>query len=187
MNSKLFFMAALLGLGLISVPGAWAATCGNFTLNAGAGSTGSVSCTTSSGNIHFVGSDVRQDPGGIKLFSGVTDLSGSVSGIFNNAPRVGGFGAFSIASNVWDKWDSIYIALKQGNGYGLFLLTATINSGKWKTAPGNGTGLSHYLAFGGKPSDVSEVPVPAAVWLFGSALAGLVGTARRKSKTAIPA
>lgn len=34
----------------------------------------------------------------------------------------------------------------------------------------------------GSPIDVkvSAVPVPAAVWLFGSALAGLVGTARRR-------
>jgi len=28
--------------------------------------------------------------------------------------------------------------------------------------------------------DVSAVPVPAAVWLFGSGLVGLVGIARRK-------
>jgi hypothetical protein len=29
---------------------------------------------------------------------------------------------------------------------------------------------------------VSAVPVPAAVWLFGSSLLGLVGIARRKKK-----
>ena len=29
-------------------------------------------------------------------------------------------------------------------------------------------------------ADVSAVPVPAAVWLFGSGLVGLVGVARRK-------
>ncbi|MCP4042838.1 MAG: VPLPA-CTERM sorting domain-containing protein, partial [Gammaproteobacteria bacterium] len=28
--------------------------------------------------------------------------------------------------------------------------------------------------------DVSAVPVPAAVWLFGSGLIGLLGVARRK-------
>lgn len=31
--------------------------------------------------------------------------------------------------------------------------------------------------------DISSVPVPAAVWLFGSGLLGLVGVARRKSKS----
>ncbi|HIB83546.1 MAG TPA: VPLPA-CTERM sorting domain-containing protein, partial [Chromatiaceae bacterium] len=29
--------------------------------------------------------------------------------------------------------------------------------------------------------NVSDVPVPAAVWLFGSGLIGLVGMARRKT------
>lgn len=184
MDVKLSFMVALLGLGLVSASGSWAATCGNFTMNADAGSTGSISCTTNSGNIHYQGSNnVVESPSGNVLFSGVTDLTGSVSGIFNNAPKVGGFGAFSVASSVWNTWDSIYIALKQGNGYGLFLLTKTISSGTWKTGPGSGTGLSHYLAFGA----VSAVPVPGAVWLFGSALAGLVVAARRKSQTAIPA
>lgn len=31
-----------------------------------------------------------------------------------------------------------------------------------------------------RPGDVSTVPVPAAVWLFGSGLIGLLGLARRK-------
>ena len=35
-------------------------------------------------------------------------------------------------------------------------------------------------AFGGTMTAVSAVPVPAAVWLFGSGLLGLVGVARRK-------
>lgn len=33
--------------------------------------------------------------------------------------------------------------------------------------------------------DVSQVPVPAAVWMFGSGLIGLVGFSRRKSKTTV--
>jgi len=37
------------------------------------------------------------------------------------------------------------------------------------------------FATGGSESFVSNVPVPAAVWLFGSGLLGLVGVARRKS------
>ena len=32
------------------------------------------------------------------------------------------------------------------------------------------------------PTPVAAVPVPAAVWLFGSGLLGLVGIARRKKK-----
>ena len=43
---------------------------------------------------------------------------------------------------------------------------------------GKAIGLSNYRAF-------SAVPVPTAVWLFGSGLAGLIGAARRKSKAEI--
>ncbi len=41
----------------------------------------------------------------------------------------------------------------------------------------NGGGGSYQLALWGSPA---PVPVPAAVWLFGSGLAGVVGLARRK-------
>jgi len=37
-----------------------------------------------------------------------------------------------------------------------------------------------YYALAVRPGDVSAVPVPAAVWLFGSGLMGLLGLARRK-------
>ena len=168
---------------LMSASNAWAATCGKFTLNADPGSTGSVTCSTNSGNIHYQGSNnVVESPSGIVLFSGVTDLTGSISGIYNNAPRnSSNFGTFSILANVWDSWDSIYLALKQGNGYGLFLLSKSITTGTWHTAPGKGTGLSHYLAFGGTPA-TTEVPLPAAFWLFGSAVAGLMGAFKKRSK-----
>jgi len=32
-------------------------------------------------------------------------------------------------------------------------------------------------------TNISSVPVPAAVWLFGSGLLGLIGVARRKVRT----
>jgi hypothetical protein len=38
-------------------------------------------------------------------------------------------------------------------------------------------------ATAGYVSTVSAVPVPAAVWLFGSGLVGLIGVARRKART----
>jgi len=40
---------------------------------------------------------------------------------------------------------------------------------------------SDLFAWAVQSGDVSTVPVPAAVWLFGSGLLGLVGVARRKS------
>lgn len=45
------------------------------------------------------------------------------------------------------------------------------------TTSGSAAGLSNYRTFG----NPSPVPVPAAVWLFGSALAGLCGFKRRKA------
>ena len=43
------------------------------------------------------------------------------------------------------------------------------------------TAFGHY-AWAVRPGDVAAVPVPAAVWLFGSGLLGLIGVARRKKK-----
>ena len=49
-----------------------------------------------------------------------------------------------------------------------------VTSGSWSTG---GPGLSHITFY-----NSGVVPVPAAVWLFGSGLLGLVGVARRKRK-----
>ncbi len=38
----------------------------------------------------------------------------------------------------------------------------------------------NYSAWAVRPGDVAAVPVPAAAWLFGSGLLGLIGVARRK-------
>jgi hypothetical protein len=46
------------------------------------------------------------------------------------------------------------------------------------------SGLSNATTFRVDNIDVSAVPVPAAVWLFGSALFGLFGVARRRSANA---
>ena len=44
----------------------------------------------------------------------------------------------------------------------------------------NGIKSSNRYAWAVQSGDVSAVPVPAAVWLFGSGLVGLIGVARRK-------
>ena len=44
----------------------------------------------------------------------------------------------------------------------------------------NGNKVNSYYAWAVQSGDVSAVPVPAAAWLFGSGLLGLVGVARRK-------
>lgn len=59
----------------------------------------------------------------------------------------------------------------------------------WTFDPTNGRQYDYYLkntqlyAWAVRPGDVAAVPVPAAVWLFGSGLTGLVSFTRRKNKT----
>jgi len=47
---------------------------------------------------------------------------------------------------------------------------------------GTGVKSDHYFAWAVQSGDVSAVPIPAAVWLFGSGLIGLAGLARRKKE-----
>jgi hypothetical protein len=72
-----------------------------------------------------------------------------------------------------------------------FLITADLGLGDW--IPGDAVNYivgplpnATFVSFAGDEPlmaavDVKAVPVPAAVWLFGSGLLGLVGVARRKS------
>lgn len=53
-------------------------------------------------------------------------------------------------------------------------------SGFYLRISGNVTGIQ-----GGYQMRVETIPVPAAVWLFGSALVGLVGVSRRKTSSSV--
>lgn len=39
---------------------------------------------------------------------------------------------------------------------------------------------NEYFAWAVRDGDVAVVPIPGAIWLFGTGLMGLAGTARRK-------
>jgi len=45
-------------------------------------------------------------------------------------------------------------------------------------------GLSHFVLASNSTTTVNNVPLPAAVWLFGSAFLGLMGVARKRTKVA---
>ncbi len=60
-------------------------------------------------------------------------------------------------------------------------IAAVAGSGTWQDADGFSYAAVDYI---GAQVNVSAVPVPAAVWLFGSGLIGLVGIARRKTQLA---
>jgi len=59
------------------------------------------------------------------------------------------------------------------------LMTATLDVETWAAAGATGT-ISAGSNIVGSYSVISAVPIPAAVWLFGSGLLGLAGIARRK-------
>ena len=192
MNFKTYVKYAALGLGVIIAPtvSATVVSCGDYQMEATTGA-GAVSCNQfGSNNIHFIDSNttVEQVDGRNKttLFSPVTDLTSLIFGITKNAQGDGnGFGSFTVDPSVWNNWDTIYIALKQGSTFGVFQLTSDVNSGKWKTSPGAGTDLSHYLAFSNDPKDPGHpVPEPSAYLMM---LAGLLASAgymlKNKQKT----
>ena len=54
----------------------------------------------------------------------------------------------------------------------------------WNDAPINWVG-NYFIEY--EPTSVAQTPIPAAVWLFGSALTGLVGLGKRKGKQSIAA
>ena len=57
-----------------------------------------------------------------------------------------------------------------------------VTSVRWFNFAFNGTGFHQYDNI---VTDASPVPLPATVWLFGSAIAGLVGFQSRKSKVSV--
>ena len=206
MNSKNIFLPVVGLMLLMSTSLVTAATCGSVTMTPDAGNsnnTGGVTCQASGGGNITVDSGTGVIDYHEGIDSGLAPLTGVTLASFNptssqpNGGTVGDFtfqdGSFSIASTVWDAWDSIYIAIKQANdnstptgGWGLFLVEAVIESGAYTTKSSDAFGISHFFAVGGKesdgitPPDGGEVPVPAAVWLFGSALFGLMGVSRKK-------
>lgn len=89
----------------------------------------------------------------------VEGISSAAPGPFSNVQSGGYWSGTEFAPNTIGAWD---FGFDTGGQYTL-----------------NKSGL--LFAWAAQSGDVSAVPVPAAVWLFGSGLLGLVGVARRKS------
>jgi len=73
-----------------------------------------------------------------------------------------------------------YLVVKAGPNFAVYeyndVITGNMpNTGLWDTSDLSNKGMSHITAY-----QASVVPVPAAIWLFGSGLIGLVGFTRRK-------
>jgi hypothetical protein len=107
--------------------------------------------------------------GGINLSSGQQYIAFMSASIFFDGVR-GGSAAGRLDSNVYSGGQFFFL----NNGSDFSLLTAN----PWFTEGGDD------LAF--QASFSAPVPIPGAVWLMGSALAGLAGLSRRR-EGAIPA
>ena len=94
-------------------------------------------------------------------------------------------GSFSFDSSFWDDNDEIVVVLKGGNTadgamWSAYLLNQDVIEGFWLFGFGNKgqlKDLGHLTIYGSG----TVVPVPAALWLFGSGLLCLVAVSRRNS------
>jgi hypothetical protein len=109
------------------------------------------------------------------------------NGIRQNGDLVSG--TWSLDPSVWQTYKAITLVLNDGRAsndvfWTAWLLDPGAISGTWEMniiGTNSFRNLSHMTAYG------SPVPVPAAVWLFGSGLAGLIGAAARRKSTAVQA
>ena len=143
------------------------------------GGTWSVASTTA-----FFGSNWTAHSGttfGPGTYSFATVEGGTYTGVVVGAGQVGGHILFNWGANsnidVVNVWDvgagGVYTSVDAPAG----------NPVNPDGIPGFGMIDGAFLGFGAN-FDFTAVPVPAAVWLFGSGLLGLVGVARRRKATA---
>jgi len=170
--------------------------CGSVSMTASGTSTGSITCEGSGGgNLEIKNDQIDIDGTEFITMAGagakVTTLAelGGAGGTDGPISILVSSGEFTVDGSIWNTWKSIYVGIKQGNGHsdggwGLFLLSSVVDGGNYATKiSGNGgTGISHAFVVGGER--LSEVPLPAAVWLFGPAFAGLIGFAKKRIKVA---
>jgi hypothetical protein len=96
--------------------------------------------------------------------------------VFSSAEKVGSGFEYPISASIGG------ILLKQATGSLLVLFSSPVSDLYWNTEfAGGGLGddadnISHYLVI----DPISEVPIPAALWLFGPALLGFLGLRRKQ-------
>jgi hypothetical protein len=84
-------------------------------------------------------------------------------------------GTWSLDASIFETYSMVALVLKAGPEFSVYLLDSSSITGEWSILGWAGGGLSHASIY-----VVSAVPLPAAVWLFGSGLIGLVAFNRRK-------
>lgn len=94
---------------------------------------------------------------------------------------------FSIDASLWQRYDTLAIGTKVGENLETSWAAWTIQQGatqfKLFVSPKQGGGLSHFNVYGTVATAPAPVPLPGAVWLFVSGVAGFAGMRfKQKSK-----
>ena len=120
------------------------------------------------------GPDVMVAPGEMFLQVVFKDINGDFAGTAAGGNFALGFNVFNgnilDSTSPTDVWTTLGVGTAAAPDN-----TATVTFNVLVLAPAGGAGYFDTASF-----DVAPVPVPAAVWLFGSGLLGLVGVARRR-------
>ena len=190
MGIRGLILAVLMMFGVVGISNAAPVPCAltDVTL----GGLDANSCGAGSGSQDFVGGDLTSWSVNLDNAGGISNWAlyeraeedainnpgnlhdGNTSAIGLSSSEIGtGFNTGSFSVNATDP---LLIVLKSDTiDYQWYLFTGNSGTnGTWDaSAIFDGKDLSHISAY-------TVVPVPAAVWLFGSGLLGLVGVARRK-------
>ena len=164
------------GVFLVATMPAQAATCPDQVT-----STGTVTVNTTPASSCFATGTGSIDLSPLVLLDKSDDnTSGLLEGVLTitELPATGsGKGTFSIGAT--PGYTDLTLVIKDGNlgglQWGAFSLGALTGTWSLEDASGKLKALSHADLWG----SVSPVPVPAAVWLFGTALIGFIGFSRR--------
>jgi hypothetical protein len=117
--------------------------------------------------------------------TGWVGLGESPTGFSFTADAGNDDGTFTIDTSILN-YDQFAVAVKDGGSpkWALFLLSADTFTGDWHFLTSGGE-LSHFAVFGlNLGDDISAVPEPASVLLFGSGLAMMAARARNLRKRA---
>jgi hypothetical protein len=183
------------GVGLLALA-SQTVTAGTATCPPGAGSTDSqigVTLTDPANPTCFAYGDGSQPivPAGYTVLdksddteTGVgTGTEGALTGTSNGSTldlTSGTSGTFSIDQSLVEGWTNLLVVFKRGNAnpdWAAFTLDGLF-AGGWFMVPDGSLELSNAQLWG------SPVPLPAAAWLFGSALLGMAGIGYRRRQTA---
>lgn len=165
---KKYFIALLFGISLMSIQTVSAATLGLSTFFGG-------SVTTAGPGASVTGTSTSP----VSIWS--LNVADTVSPVNVNFTLAGAPPVVSFLSG------STHYEFSSTPTNSTFNLLLAAGSYFFGLVPSNGGAYGFTASLDADPIPPSNVPVPAAVWLFGSALLGLVGAGRRKSQPALAA